>query len=439
MTDRVGTYTLEGTAPPTAAFSLWVKSSADTQPIEHSLPSGRGGKAFVAGSGPAADLKLTHTVHGEHEVISGLHFKIFVEAGRVWIEDHSKNGTRLGNRKLEPKRRERLVVGDEVHIPGHVLWLAQLGSLQPSAAEVDAVVSRRVFADPASRSLVQELARVARSRASVLLLGEAGVGKEVCAEMIHALSLRQSGPFVPVNCAAIPEGLAEAELFGSEKGAHSTAKEARIGLVAQADGGTLFLDEIGALPLALQPKLLRFLEDGRFRRLGAKDASEERTDVRLVAATNEDLVLLQKQGRFSDALLSRLGTSIRVPALRERRADIVPLAKHFLKRYSHGRLRLGPAAEELLVDHDWPGNVRQLSKAIETAVARSGGEEIVPADLRLEWPTRPAADDVADGSEEARLRELLATMTQKKAAEVLGVDPSTISRRAGKRGLRKER
>src|SRR5437016_655345 len=213
----------------------------------------------------------------------------------------------------------------------------------------------------------------------ILITGESGVGKELVARAVHARSPRASAPFVPVNCGAIPEGLIETELFGHAKGAFTGAQGAKQGLFHAAQDGTLFLDEIGELPVSLQVKLLRAIQERRIRPVG--DTADVDVDVRLVAATNRDLAAEVRAGRFREDLYYRLNVvQVRVPPLRERREDVLPLADHFLRRFAaeHGRTVPGLSADakRRLSEYWFPGNVRELENLIERAVALSDGNEV---------------------------------------------------------------
>jgi len=228
------------------------------------------------------------------------------------------------------------------------------------------------------------VARVAGHPTTVLITGERGTGKEVIAQAIHRASPRAAGPFVAVNCAAIPDTLLESELFGYVKGAFTGAAGDRPGLFEQADGGTLLLDEIGELPLALQAKLLRVLQENEIRRVG--DQKTRRVDVRLLAATARDLAAEAAAGRFRHDLFDRLNVvAIHLRPLSERRADIAPLAGHFAARLA-GRLgrrvALSDAALQWLGEQPWPGNVRSLEHAIERAAVLSEKEVLEPSDFR---------------------------------------------------------
>ena len=242
------------------------------------------------------------------------------------------------------------------------------------------------------------LQRAAGSDATVLLEGESGTGKELFARALHALSARRDGPFVAINCAAIPEGLLETELFGHEKGAFTGAVGRKAGKFEVAHRGTIFLDEIGDLPLALQPKILRALEEREFERVGGNAAV--RVDVRVVAATNRNLRAAVGARRFREDLFFRLSVfPITIPPLRDRHEDILVLARHFIQKFCRemGKptLELSPAAAALLEGHRWPGNVRELQNSIERAVILADGPQVHPQHFNLapNGLTGPAAFD----------------------------------------------
>jgi two-component system response regulator AtoC len=247
-----------------------------------------------------------------------------------------------------------------------------------------------VGSSPTVQEMLRQVRKVAPTKTSVLVTGESGTGKELVARAIHDLSPRAAMPFVAVNCGAIPAELLESELFGHVRGAFTDASRDKKGLAAEADGGTLFLDEIGELPLALQVKLLRFLEDEQVRRVG--DTRSEKVDVRVVAATARDLARAVKDGQFREDLFYRLNVlNVRLPALRERKDDIRALVDHFLAKYRALRpdaplSGVAPAALEALRAHRWPGNVRELEHAVERAVVLADGpwlqEEDLPDEVR---------------------------------------------------------
>lgn len=240
----------------------------------------------------------------------------------------------------------------------------------------------------AMHDLAAIIARIAASGTSrILLLGESGTGKALVAKALHAGGTRAAGAFIEVNCASLPEQLIEAELFGAEKGAYTGAHQRRVGLVSLADKGTLFLDEIGELPLALQAKLLHFLENGQYRAVGS--TAPLHADVRVVAATNRDLAAEVAAGRFREDLYYRLNViCLKLPALRERGDDVVQLAGHFAHRYAHEEgvppIRIADPAAKLLAAYHWPGNVRELKNLIERLTILFPGREIGVADLPAE-------------------------------------------------------
>jgi two-component system response regulator HydG len=241
-----------------------------------------------------------------------------------------------------------------------------------------------VGTSPAMRRLRRFLDRIVDSDASVLVTGESGTGKEVIARVLHDRGPRQKGPFVAVNCAAMPEALLESELFGHARGAFTDARNARTGLFVQADGGTLLLDEVGEMPMSLQPKLLRALQERRVRPVGGE--TEIPFDVRLLATTNRDLETAIEEGRFREDLYFRVNViNVNVPPLRARGGDVLFLAQHFLKTLAADAEKavtgISPAAAERLARYTWPGNVRELQNCIERAVALTRYDEIVVDDL----------------------------------------------------------
>lgn len=248
---------------------------------------------------------------------------------------------------------------------------------------------------PSMAKLYRQVEKLAGTDATVLLAGESGTGKELAARALHALSRRRLGPFVAVNAAAVPETLVEAEFFGSEKGAYTGSDRLRKGKLEQAAGGTLFLDEVGELPLPLQPKLLRALQEGVVTRIGG--SSEIVTDARILAATNRDLVQEVAAGRFREDLYYRLNVvSVTLPPLRERREDVPLLVRHFVARTERRYgIRVEPFPAALLarlVEHSWPGNVRELANVVERLVLLSEGGRVSAGDLPDSVAGRPPAD-----------------------------------------------
>jgi DNA-binding NtrC family response regulator len=297
----------------------------------------------------------------------------------------------------------------------------------------------------AMREVWDLLARVADSDASVLVTGESGTGKEVVAKALHARGKRQRGPFVAINCAAVPEALLESELFGHQRGAFTDAKASRVGLFTQASGGTLFLDEIGELPLGMQPKLLRALQERTVRPVGG--TAEVPFDARIIAATNRDLETAVEEGRFREDLYYRINViHVELPPLRARGSDVLLLAQRFVDELAaRAGKRVtgisGPAAEKLLA-YAWPGNVRELQNCVERAVALTAYEQItaddLPAKVRDHRPTHVVLD-AADPSElwpleEVERRYVLRVLesaggNKTLAARILGLDRKTLHRK----------
>lgn len=243
-----------------------------------------------------------------------------------------------------------------------------------------ALPSGVVVHSPLMLDVLGDLARVAATDAALLLTGETGTGKDVLTHLLHQWSQRSGGPFVPVNIVSLPESLVESELFGHRKGAFTGADAPRTGHIEAAHGGTLFLDEIGEMPLPVQPKLLRVLQDGRVRPLGGTE--ERAVDFRLVCATNRDLETAVQGGVFRQDLYYRIAViTIEIPPLRERREDVLPLAREFLGRSDGGRKRLSPATEALLVHYSWPGNIRELENTMVRAAILAPGDVILPDNL----------------------------------------------------------
>lgn len=293
-----------------------------------------------------------------------------------------------------------------------------------------------VVADPASERVVSLACQVARSELPVLITGPNGAGKEKIAEIIHANSLVAKGPFVALNCGAIPADLIEAELFGSEAGAYTGANKAREGKFEAADGGTLFLDEIGNLSLGGQMKLLRVLETGRFERLGSN--RERQVKVRVISATNADLPAMIRDGQFREDLYYRLNTvELALPPLADRPGDILPLAERFL---GDGK-PLSNAAATALQRHPWPGNVRELRNVIQRAGLLAQGARIEVADLNLpRAPTAPRAVTPTVDPDRSRIESALAHSHGiiAQAAAELGLSRQALYRRMDRYGIPRE-
>ena len=299
---------------------------------------------------------------------------------------------------------------------------------------------------PQIQEIFRMIRRVGPSDVPVLITGESGTGKELVARAVHRQSARQAAPFVPINCGAIPETLLESELFGYEKGAFTGATQQRKGRIESAQGGTLFLDEIGDIPLALQVKLLRFLQDHEVLRLGGKEAIS--VDTRIVAATNIDLRRAIEEGRFREDLYYRLCVvTVAVPSLRERGPDIPLLGRTFLLRFSDDLKKplkgFTPEAVEALTSYGWPGNVRELENRIKRAVVMAEGRYITPENLELQ---PAAASDAATlkASRDHREKELVRLAMEKaegnvtRAASYLGVSRPTLYQLLARYGIKKK-
>jgi DNA-binding NtrC family response regulator len=311
--------------------------------------------------------------------------------------------------------------------------------------ELKLLTTREIIGQSAALRRVLEIAtQAAPSSATVLVLGESGTGKELIARYIHEKSARASGPFVAVNCAAIPESILEAELFGHERGAFTGAVAKREGRFARARGGTLFLDEIGELTPAVQVKLLRVLQEGEYEPVGGHPV---KADVRIVAATNRDLAAEVEAGRFREDLFYRLNViAVTAPPLRNRREDVPLLVDHFLgvycKKNGRARLVLSPEVMRKLIEYSWPGNVRELENVVERAAVLCRGEAIRledlpdavaqaenPAPSALTFPIGTPLDEV----EHRMIRETLSYTSGDKslAAQLLGISTRTIYRKLG--------
>ena len=326
-----------------------------------------------------------------------------VASARNLIELHELQRESLRQRRASRRRREELREGFELR--------------------------GVVFEDARSEQLLALACKVARSPLPVLITGPNGSGKERIAEIVHANSQVARGPFVAVNCGALPAELIESELFGAEPGAYTGATRARAGKFEAADGGTLFLDEIGTLPLAGQTRLLRVLETGRFTRLGG--TREIAVQVRVISATNADLRGMVEAGQFREDLFYRLdGITLELAALAERRDDILPLARHFLADDK----ALSDATAAALLRHDWPGNVRELRNVIQRACVIAEGDTLQPRHLQL--PEAATAPDTAEPDAEA-IRNALARHRGviAQAAAELGLSRQALYRRMDRHGI----
>jgi DNA-binding NtrC family response regulator len=302
-----------------------------------------------------------------------------------------------------------------------------------------------IGASPALEKVRDLIDRVADSEASVLVTGESGTGKEVVARALHRQSRRNDKPFIPINCAAMPEALLESGLFGHARGAFTDARQAHSGLLVEARGGTVFLDEIGDMPIGLQPKLLRALQERTVRPLGA--TAEVPIDVRFIAATNLDIESAVEEKRFREDLFFRLNViRLELPSLRERPADILPLAQHFMQRFAEAAGKqvtaISPAVAERLLSYSWPGNVRELQNCMERGVALTRFSELGIDDLSERVRFHKSTDVVVAGNdpsellrmEEVERRYILHVLeavagNKTAAARILGIERKTLYRK----------
>jgi DNA-binding NtrC family response regulator len=314
-------------------------------------------------------------------------------------------------REQELRERVKRLIGDSPHdkAAAHRVLTAELGLAQV------------IGSAPAFVEVLAHIARMGPSDAPVLISGETGTGKEVCARSIHLLSRRRQGPFIPVDCGAIPEHLAESELFGHARGAFTDAHRDRKGLVSLADGGTLFLDEIDTLSLPAQAKFLRFVQENTYRPVGAEQFC--RANVRVIAATNRTLEQCVRDKQFRSDLYFRLNVlCLFLPPLRERRGDIELLSRHFLEKLADSDATasksLSPAALRRLAGHDWPGNVRELLNVLQRAIVLSPGPQILPSHIVLSNNGSCEGEPAAPNFRSARSRAI-ATFERQYVQEIL--------------------
>jgi two-component system, NtrC family, response regulator len=339
-------------------------------------------------------------------------------------------------------------VSELKHVLKRCLYVADL---EREYRELQQASRPEIFEDmlgtsPQMQGVFSFIRKVASTSAPVLLLGESGTGKEMAAQAIHRRSTRSSGPFVPINCNAIPENLLESELFGHEKGSFTGAHMQRRGLIETAAGGTIFLDEIGDLPSAIQVKLLRFLQEQTFTRVGGRQ--EIKADARVVAATNADLKNATATGKFREDLYFRLAVVvIKLPPLRDRGEDLVLVAREFLQRAvvecDRPKLTFAPDAVRAINSHAWPGNVRELQNRIKRAVIMADGKRITAQDLELAGGDEVIAPTTLREAREAAERELVTRALKRHngritaAASDLGISRPTLYELMEKLGLAK--
>ena len=428
------------------------------------------GRTYVLGRAPECEVML------DDPSVSRRHALLTV-SGRITVEDlGSTNGTAIQGRKLASGERGVLALGTVFEIGSATMVLQRPAGTR--AHKTPAEMPGTVVRDPAMKRLYEMLDVVAPTGLSVLVLGETGVGKEVFAEALHRRSSRVGAPFLKLNCAALPESILEAELFGYEKGAFTGATQTKVGLFEAADGGTLFLDEVGEMAPSTQTKVLRALESGEVMRLGS--STTRKVDVRFLSAANRDLRKLVAAGKFRADLFFRLnGITMTLPPLRKRPEDVLPLAEVFLERAARklGKPppRLGEEARRALGAHPWPGNVRELRNVIERAVVLCREEMLRPEDLLLQdgeiegaaptpasgtatpvpgppedeqvtmrLPLRPGSPELKGKLEEferAQILDALAKTTgnQTRAAKLLGIARRTLIKKMVRYGIERPR
>jgi transcriptional regulator with PAS, ATPase and Fis domain len=416
---------------------------------------------FVIGRSQSCDVFI------DDQQISRRHAAIHFGPDGVEVEDlGSHNGTLVlghaprggddtqtsgAEHRLAPNARTR-VADDALLQIGTALLTLHLADRQRARSQPG--IPGFVVESAAMQRVLDLADKAAPTNLTVLLLGESGSGKEMLARYVHQRSPRATKRMVSLNCGALPESLLESELFGHEKGAFTGATVTKPGLFEAADGGTLFLDEVGELPLALQVKLLRVLEDRQVLRVGAL---EPRTvDVRFLAATNRNLDTQVAEGKFREDLYYRLyGIALEIPSLRERRDDILPLTDRFVEDLGDPsqRVVLSPAAREKLLEYNWPGNVRQLRNVIHRAIVMANGQQIGPEDLELREresrPTMPvmrdeAPEELRARAEDAEKKRILDALeecagNQTRAAQLLGITRRVLVRKLEKFNLPRPR
>jgi len=431
-----------------------------------------GQKEVKIGRGHEADLQLPDPS------VSRLHAKVFRVGRQYFLADlRSRNGTRADGKRITqlPLEDGRMFqvgpfrihfhrpvsgfpTGEEPTVPpGTAAALAESVEAEPvrvpkrteGPTDTDESPFGLIGGSPHVRKLVATIRRVAASDVPVLIEGETGSGKELVARGIHNASARRERPFIVVNCGAISPDLIESELFGHEKGAFTGATALRRGAFELANGGTIFLDEIGELPIALQPKLLRALEQKEVKRVGGNDLML--ADVRILAATNRNLREEITRKAFREDLYFRIGAiTVSIPPLRDRREDVAPIALHFLavmENPASGLLPvLSPAALDTLISHDWPGNVRELRNAIQRAVVMADRGELTGTDFSFLRPAvKPGAETESPSGlsrwEQAERTNILAELARQtgnktKTARELGIAKSTLFEKLKKYGIR---
>lgn len=412
-------------------------------PADDLPPEAVGEAEYVRRTGLHSHLSIPFRIGGR--IIGAIAFAAFRET-RAWPDDLIARLTLVGEvfaHAIARKREQEKLLGAMAEIKVLKDRLERENAYLKDAAQVrprQGIVGK----SPRFLSVLDEIGQVAQTDSTVLLLGETGTGKEVLAQAIHDASGRKDRPMVKVNCAALPAALIESELFGREKGAFTGALARQAGRFEIADGSTIFLDEVGELPLELQPKLLRVLQEGEFERLGGSRTIK--VDARVIAATNRPLVQAVREGRFRQDLFYRLDVfPVEVPPLRERREDIPLLSWTFVKEFSNS---MGKAIDAIaddsmaaLLSYPWPGNVRELRNVIERAMILTRGPTL---QIKLGHPAlRPQTTNTPGTLEEAEREHILQALQRcgwrirgsNAAAELLGVKPTTLESRIKKLGI----
>ncbi len=378
-----------------------------------------------------AEINESQAINGQNMVVQRIpvkeNGKVIAVYGQVMFKDVKEVST-LAAKQSELQSKVRF-------------YQKELNSLRSTRYNFESIIG----ISKVITNLVQEAQRAANTQFPALITGESGTGKELFAQAIHNGSARHAGPFIRLNCAAIPKDLLEAELFGYDKGAFTGAKTAgKPGKFELADHGSIFLDEIGDLPLDMQPKLLRVLEEKEFERIGGNKII--RIDFRLIAASNQDLLAMVADGRFRADLYYRLNVvPIEIPPLRERKEDILTLANHLLQQVcadaTGPEMRIDRKTEKLLENHDWPGNVRELSNVIERTFASMDGTVIRPSDLpiylhKTQIPIGKSSllKDVVTKAERSAIQDALKITGHNKAqaAAILGIHRTLLYKKAKK-------
>ncbi len=426
---------LEGEGLPRELWILAQEGGTSRPPLQVALA-----QAIEVGSAEGCGLRLAHPT------VSGRHARLVRQGGRLVLSDlGSTNGTLVQGLRIY---EAELPLGARARIGPFEIWAAasRPAARAAGAAELEGILT----ADPTMRALFAQIERVATTSAPTAIFGETGTGKELVARAIHRLSRRASGSFVPLNCSAIARELMESELFGHEKGAFTGAIAAREGALAEADRGTLFLDEIGELPIELQAKLLRVVELGEVKRVGASRATN--VDVRFVCATHRVLPEEIRNRRFREDLYYRLAVAtIYLPPLRQRKGDVPLLWNHFVGKLAPPgqSIRLSDAAQAKLAAHAWPGNVRELRNVAQRALLSTSGTVFGPEDIQFDASlgARAAEEGLIDPRhltlEQIERAAVASVMRQlggnrRAAARQLDIAKSTLLKKLSEYGLERE-